>query len=238
MEAARGGYVEAGRVLLSKGANVNASPIPLSKDTALTIAAYKGHSGFVELLLNKGAHVDSKNKNGCTALWLAAVRGNLFIVKMLQRNYADMDSCDCQNVSCLMAAYHGGHVHVVNFLVLYATKFPSDYEITKYMALVEGDNPQLYNNCKECFKIIKVARANEHLKAEVNARNLLKELDKEERTAKYKQKAAAKKREKKKMKRIARKMYKEDDEENQDHKSVEENENEDVETGKRYFIFC
>lgn len=53
MEAASGGYVEVGRVLLDKGADVNAPPVPSSRDTALTIAADKGHYRFVELLLSK-----------------------------------------------------------------------------------------------------------------------------------------------------------------------------------------
>ena len=52
MEAASGGYVEVGRVLLEKGADVNAAPVPSSRDTALTIAADKGHFRFVELLIN------------------------------------------------------------------------------------------------------------------------------------------------------------------------------------------
>ena len=38
MEAASGGYTEVGRVLLDKGADVNAAPVPSSRDTALTIA--------------------------------------------------------------------------------------------------------------------------------------------------------------------------------------------------------
>lgn len=53
MEAASGGYVEVGRVLLDKGADVNAPPVPSSRDTALTIAADKGHTKFVELLLQR-----------------------------------------------------------------------------------------------------------------------------------------------------------------------------------------
>lgn len=53
MEAASGGYVEVGRVLLDKGADVNAPPVPSSRDTALTIAADKGHYRFVELLLQR-----------------------------------------------------------------------------------------------------------------------------------------------------------------------------------------
>lgn len=53
MEAASGGYVEVGRVLLEKGADVNAPPVPSSRDTALTIASDKGHVRFVELLISK-----------------------------------------------------------------------------------------------------------------------------------------------------------------------------------------
>jgi ankyrin repeat domain-containing protein 17 len=53
MEAASGGFVEVGSVLLDKGADVNAAPVPSSRDTALTIAADKGHLKFVELLLQK-----------------------------------------------------------------------------------------------------------------------------------------------------------------------------------------
>ena len=43
MEAASGGYHEVGKVLINKGADVNAAPVPSSRDTALTIAADKGH---------------------------------------------------------------------------------------------------------------------------------------------------------------------------------------------------
>lgn len=53
MEAASGGYAEVGRVLLDKGADVNAPPVPSSRDTALTIAADKGHYKFCELLINR-----------------------------------------------------------------------------------------------------------------------------------------------------------------------------------------
>lgn len=72
MEAASGGYVEVGRILLDKGADVNAPPVPSSKDTALTIAADKGHYKFCDLLLLRGAMVDVKNKKGNSPLWLAA----------------------------------------------------------------------------------------------------------------------------------------------------------------------
>ena len=55
----------------TQGADVNAAPVPSSRDTALTIAADKGHYKFVELILRCGAHVDVKNKKGNSPLWLA-----------------------------------------------------------------------------------------------------------------------------------------------------------------------
>ena len=56
----------------NQGADVNAAPVPSSRDSALTIAADKGHYKFVELILRYGAHVDVKNKKGNSPLWLAS----------------------------------------------------------------------------------------------------------------------------------------------------------------------
>ncbi|KAL9703037.1 hypothetical protein quinque_006555 [Culex quinquefasciatus] len=84
MEAASGGYIEVGRVLLDKkGAYVNVAPVHSSRDTALTIAAHKGHLKFVELLLSCGAAVEVKNKKGKSTLWLAANGGHLAVVEVL-----------------------------------------------------------------------------------------------------------------------------------------------------------
>ena len=51
---------------------MNAAPVPSSRDTALTIAADKGHCKFVDLLLRCSAFVDVRNKKGNSPLWLAA----------------------------------------------------------------------------------------------------------------------------------------------------------------------
>lgn len=55
MEAASGNHVKVGFILLEYGADVNAPPVLSSKDTALTIAADKGKTEFVNLLLNQYA---------------------------------------------------------------------------------------------------------------------------------------------------------------------------------------
>uniref|UniRef100_A0A663MRI2 Ankyrin repeat domain 17 n=1 Tax=Athene cunicularia TaxID=194338 RepID=A0A663MRI2_ATHCN len=95
MEAASGGYAEVGRVLLDKGADVNAPPVPSSRDTALTIAADKGHYKFCELLISRGAHIDVRNKKGNTPLWLAANGGSALVLantEMLKKCHLCMES--------------------------------------------------------------------------------------------------------------------------------------------------
>lgn len=70
MEAANGGYVEVGELLLDACADPNAAPVPSSRDTALTIAADKGHERFVELLVQRGAQIDVKNKKVFLFYWV------------------------------------------------------------------------------------------------------------------------------------------------------------------------
>ena len=53
MEAASGGFVKVGKLLIDRGAEINGQPVPTSRDTALTIAADKGHFEFVKLLVAK-----------------------------------------------------------------------------------------------------------------------------------------------------------------------------------------
>lgn len=79
MEAASGGYAEVGRVLLDKGADVNAPPVPSSRDTALTIAADKGHYKFCELLISRYCIFVSallKENNLCSVCNIHYVIGN------------------------------------------------------------------------------------------------------------------------------------------------------------------
>lgn len=105
MEAASGGYAEVGRVLLDKGADVNAPPVPSSRDTALTIAADKGHYKFCELLINRGAHIDVRNKKGNTPLWLASNGGHFDVVQLLVQAGADVDAADNRKITPLMSAF-------------------------------------------------------------------------------------------------------------------------------------
>ncbi|KAF5401982.1 Ankyrin repeat domain-containing protein 17 [Paragonimus heterotremus] len=139
MEAASGDYVEVGMILLHHGADVNAAPVPSSRDTALTIAADKGNAKFVNLLLKKGAIVEARNKKGATPLWLASNGGHLEVVQSLIQYNADVNSQDNRKVSCLMAAFRKGHVNVVRLLVNYVTQFPSDKDCVRHIRTAVTD---------------------------------------------------------------------------------------------------
>merc|ERR1711978_52438 len=206
MEAASGGYTEMGRVLLDKGADVNAAPVPSSRDTALTIAADKGHYRFVELLLSRGAQVDVRNKKGNSSLWLAANGGHLDVVQLLHSAGADIDSQDNRKVSCLMAAFRKGHSKVVKWLVKHVTQFPSDTELTRFIATISDKD--LLKKTHQCLEIIRVAKERQQVEANKAASILLEELEQEKTREESKKAAAARKREKEKRKKAERKAEK------------------------------
>ncbi|XP_068625670.1 ankyrin repeat domain-containing protein 17 isoform X3 [Battus philenor] len=203
MEAASGGYVEVGRVLLDKGADVNAPPVPSSRDTALTIAADKGHIKFVELLLHRRAAVEVKNKKGNSPLWLAANGGHLAVVEMLYAADADIDSQDNRKVSCLMAAFRKGHTKVVKWMVGVVTQFPSDQEMTRYICTIS--DKEVLEKCQECVRVIRAAKETQAARANQNATILLEELDAERCREESRRLAAARRRERKKKKKLEKK---------------------------------
>lgn len=193
MEAASGGYVEVGRVLLDKGADVNAPPVPSSRDTALTIAADKGHYRFVELLLHRGASVDVKNKKGNSPLWLACNGGHSDVVSLLVQADADIDSQDNRKVSCLMAAFRRGHIKVVKWMVKKVTQFPSENEIKRYIATIT--DKELQKKCNQCADVIVAAKDRQAAEANKNADSLLEEIKQEKEQAALKAEMAIKRRE-------------------------------------------
>eukprot|EP00092_Neocalanus_flemingeri_P106095 GFUD01136081.1.p1 GENE.GFUD01136081.1~~GFUD01136081.1.p1 ORF type:complete len:2869 (+),score=812.68 GFUD01136081.1:304-8910(+) len=220
MEAASGGYTEVGRVLLDKGADVNAAPVPSSRDTALTIAADKGHYRFVELLLSRGAQVDVRNKKGNSSLWLAANGGHLDVVQLLYSAGADIDSQDNRKVSCLMAAFRKGHSKVVKWLVKHVTQFPSDTELTRFIATISDKD--LLKKTHQCLEIIRVAKERQASEANKAASILLEELEQEKTREESKKAAAARKREKKKRRKAEKRGKIEDEEEDIEDEDKEE----------------
>jgi hypothetical protein len=226
MEAASGGYEQVGRILLEKGADVNAPPVHNSKDTALIIASEKGHAKFATLLIEYGAQLDAKNKKGCTALWLACFHGHLDVVQTLVNHRADADSCDSKRISCLMSAFRRGHVKICKYLVKHVRQFPGDQDCVRYInsliqtlaanansvAVVTPNQTQqqqqqqvdkeLIRQCQQCLEIIKQAKDKQEQEANRVANSLLKEIDEEKSREQTKKAAAQRKREKKKLKKL------------------------------------
>ena len=208
MEAASGGYVEVGRVLLDKGADIAAAPVPSSRDTALTIAADKGHYRFVELLVQRGGAVDARNKKGQTALWLACSGGHTEVVQLLVAAHVDCDAQDNRKVSCLMAAFRRGHVKVVRWLVRHVAQFPSDTECQRFIAAVT--DADLLKRCQQCMEAIMSAKERQAAEANKNAAVLLEELDAERNREESRRAKLAKKREKKRQKKRERQVRDQD----------------------------
>ncbi|GAA52937.1 ankyrin repeat domain-containing protein 17, partial [Clonorchis sinensis] len=203
MEAASGDYVEVGMILLDHGADVNAAPVPSSRDTALTIAADKGNSKFVNLLLEKGAIVEARNKKGATPLWLASNGGHLEVVQSLIKYNADVNSQDNRKVSCLMAAFRKGHINVVRLLVQHVTQFPSDKDCIRHIKMAVTDK-ELAKRCQQCREIIIAAKEKQEGEARKNANCLLEQIEQEEEERAIREAMQAKKRERKRMRRKAK----------------------------------
>ncbi|CAF3555455.1 unnamed protein product [Rotaria sp. Silwood1] len=242
MESASGGYVDVGRVLLERGADVNAPPVPTSKDTALTIAADKGHHKFVELLLLYGATIDVRNKKGATPLWLACNNGHLEVVQLLVTRFANPDSSDSRKVSCLMAAFRKGHCKVVKYLVRQVRQFPSDADCRRLISTITDKD--LLKKCQTCMDQIISAKERQAAEANKAANSLLKEIDLEKSREETRKVAAAKKREKRKAKKKGKQksnttestIVKPDEqqaqqqqqEQEEEHEEEENNENEEI----------
>lgn len=83
-------------------------------DTALMIAAFKGHKHAVDVLLAKGAQV---NRPGWTALHYAAAGGHTEIVQTLLEKHAYIDAASPNRTTPIMMAAWGGHIYTVKLLL-------------------------------------------------------------------------------------------------------------------------
>ncbi|CAE7033418.1 B''BETA [Symbiodinium sp. KB8] len=111
--AAAGGQIEAVRLLVSSGANVN---LASGEGTALLLACTFGHVEVVEILLAAGASTDQTSKQRRSPLHMASFAGHADIVASL------IDAGDCSNKidqqgnTPLHLACLGGRLEVVRLL--------------------------------------------------------------------------------------------------------------------------
>ena len=115
IEAAQSGNTAAILDLLKKGLDVNARDDQDGR-TILMHATWFGHIDVMRILIDKGADVNAKNKNGATALILAADKGNAEIVSFLIDKGADFNAKD-KNGTALILAADKGNAEIVSFLI-------------------------------------------------------------------------------------------------------------------------
>lgn len=85
--------------------------------TPLHWSAYTGHTEGIIELLNRGANIDAKDKNGRTPLDWAAYKGNFEATKILLQNGAYVDSRDNEGYTPLHKSILSGNIYVVNLLL-------------------------------------------------------------------------------------------------------------------------
>jgi ankyrin repeat protein len=103
------------QVLLKEGADVNATD-PDYGGSCLHWASYYGHRRVAELLIEKGADVHARNKDGRTPLMLAAGRGQARTVKLLIAYGADVRAEGNDGKSALDWAQAGKHEKTANLI--------------------------------------------------------------------------------------------------------------------------
>jgi len=85
--------------------------------SALQAAAYNGHVGIVERLLNNGAKVNATGGEFGSALQAAAYRGHIDVVNKLLERRANVNMEGGKYGSALQAASEKGHTVIVNLLL-------------------------------------------------------------------------------------------------------------------------
>ncbi|MCD4784005.1 MAG: ankyrin repeat domain-containing protein [Candidatus Eremiobacteraeota bacterium] len=87
---------EIAKLLISKGADVNAKDNMKMGLTPLHITAYKGNTDIAKLLIDKGADVNAKDNGGMTPLYWAVFKDNTKdnrdMMKLLISNGADINA--------------------------------------------------------------------------------------------------------------------------------------------------
>lgn len=116
MMAAYDGYTEIAKLLIEKGAQVNAKGGVDMDMTPLIYAASQDQLDMVKLLMDKGANVNVKTKYGWTPLFFAASRGKVDIAKLFIDKGADVNVTLPTGETALSEAEKAGKTDLVKML--------------------------------------------------------------------------------------------------------------------------
>lgn len=110
------GHVEAVKVLLENGADVNQKPPSRFQNTAVDAAVAGEHPDVVRVLLASGADPNVRSEENYTSLHKAVAHGNLEIVRLLLDHGADPNATRDGGNSPLDDAGEKGHEAVAALL--------------------------------------------------------------------------------------------------------------------------
>jgi ankyrin repeat protein len=120
LAATQGNHVEVVRLLVSRGANVNAQDA--QQDSAFLLASARGYTDIVQITLAAGADVTSTNRYGGTALIPACHYGHVDTVRLLLTTGIAVDHVNNLGWTALLEAVilgSGGlaHAEIVRLLI-------------------------------------------------------------------------------------------------------------------------
>jgi ankyrin repeat protein len=139
MTASSKGHENIVKLLCENGADVNYA-VPSSKDAATALQAAldtsdfkEAHMSIVKYLLQNGAHVKDRNKEGRFPLLFAADHGRTEVARLLIEHGADVNDVDHKGNFSLLSAACKGYSGFVALL--------SEKGANMKMALVDGQTP-------------------------------------------------------------------------------------------------
>jgi hypothetical protein len=118
--ASEEGHVDAMRVLLDHGANVNSQDD--FKWIPLHYASYEGNPKVVQLLLEHDATLNARATRGCSPVYLASQVGHLEVVRLLCDRGADVHIRGFRSLTPFQIATEEGHHDVAQLLLEYGAK--------------------------------------------------------------------------------------------------------------------
>ena len=110
------------KLLLSHRADVNASSSNLQRTPLLIAARYPGSVELLRLLLEKGADLHAKDKNGASALGLAATYANVDVVRFLVESGSDVNDLSAGVFGGSLGSYTRHHLPTMEYLTSQGAK--------------------------------------------------------------------------------------------------------------------